>query len=73
MMLFMTYLDWNICTPPPPPPPNDDWVLIAKDIEETSNLPNVIGALDGYAYACPPKTRMQYHNYRIDSFNELPF
>ena len=39
-------------------PSNDDWVSIAKDFEETWNLPNVIGALDGkhVRITCPPKT-----------------
>ena len=47
-------------------PTNDDWVSIAKDFEETWNLPNVIGALDGkhIRITCAPKTETQYHNYK---------
>ena len=47
-------------------PTNDDWVSIARDFEETWNLPNVLDASDEkhVRITCPPKTRTQYHNYK---------
>ena len=47
-------------------PSMDDWVAIAEEFEETWNLPNVIGALDGkhICITCPSETGTQYHNYK---------
>ena len=48
------------------PPDQQGWESISKDFEETWNLPNVLGALDGkhIRIMAPPNSGTQFYNYK---------
>ena len=51
-----------LCTPSS----QEDWLEIAKNFEESWNLPHVIGAIDGkhIRMQCPKYSGTQYYNYK---------
>ena len=49
-----------------PPSSTEEWENIARDFQETWNLPHVVGAIDGkhVRIQCPKQSETLFHNYK---------